>query len=251
MTASDSVETVAWRHAQGAGHTRVRRHPHAGSAGLRRHAAPRVRRPPRRAPGAARRAPGSARRRRAPDFLPETREIREGDWTVAPIPPDLQDRRVEITGPVDRKMIINALNSGAKVFMADFEDANSPTWDEHHPGPDQPARRGPPHDQLHEPRRQGLPAQRADRDAAGAPARLAPGREARASSTASRSPAASSTSASTSSTTRKALLARGSGPVLLPAEDGEPPGGAALERCLRAARRSSSACPRARSAPRC
>jgi malate synthase len=63
------------------------------------------------------------------DFLPETREIRESEWTVAPIPPDLQDRRVEITGPVDRKMIINALNSGARVFMADFEDANSPTWE--------------------------------------------------------------------------------------------------------------------------
>ena len=64
-----------------------------------------------------------------PDFLPDTREIRESDWTVAPIPQDLQDRRVEITGPVDRKMIINALNSGANVFMADFEDANSPTWE--------------------------------------------------------------------------------------------------------------------------
>jgi malate synthase len=63
-----------------------------------------------------------------PDFLPETREIRESDWTVAPIPQDLLDRRVEITGPVDRKMIINALNSGANVFMADFEDANSPTF---------------------------------------------------------------------------------------------------------------------------
>lgn len=63
-----------------------------------------------------------------PDFLEETKQIREGDWTVAPIPSDLQDRRVEITGPVDRKMIINALNSGAKAFMADFEDATSPTW---------------------------------------------------------------------------------------------------------------------------
>jgi len=61
------------------------------------------------------------------DFLPETKAIREGDWNVAPIAPALADRRVEITGPVDRKMIINALNSGAKVFMADFEDANSPT----------------------------------------------------------------------------------------------------------------------------
>jgi malate synthase len=63
-----------------------------------------------------------------PDFLAETREIRESDWTVAPIPNDLLDRRVEITGPVERKMIINALNSGASVFMADFEDANAPTW---------------------------------------------------------------------------------------------------------------------------
>ena len=63
-----------------------------------------------------------------PDFLQETREVREGDWRVAPIPAELLDRRVEITGPVDRKMIINALNSGAKVFMADFEDATSPTW---------------------------------------------------------------------------------------------------------------------------
>lgn len=63
-----------------------------------------------------------------PDFLAETRHIREGDWTVASIPADLQDRRVEITGPVDRKMIVNALNSGAKVFMADFEDASSPVW---------------------------------------------------------------------------------------------------------------------------
>ncbi len=62
------------------------------------------------------------------DFLPETKTIRESDWFCAPIPPDLRDRRVEITGPTDRKMVINALNSGAKMFMADFEDANSPTW---------------------------------------------------------------------------------------------------------------------------
>ncbi len=65
---------------------------------------------------------------RRPDFLPETTHIREANWSVAPIPADLQDRRVEITGPVDRKMVINALNSGANVFMADFEDSNSPTW---------------------------------------------------------------------------------------------------------------------------
>ena len=64
-----------------------------------------------------------------PDFLPETAHIRNSAWTVAPIPPDLTDRRTEITGPVDRKMIINALNSGASMFMADLEDSNSPTWD--------------------------------------------------------------------------------------------------------------------------
>ena len=64
-----------------------------------------------------------------PDFLPDTAEVRAGDWRVAPFPDEIADRRVEITGPVDRKMVINALNSGAKVFMADFEDANSPTWE--------------------------------------------------------------------------------------------------------------------------
>lgn len=64
-----------------------------------------------------------------PDFLPETAAVRAGDWRVAPIPTDLLDRRVEITGPTDRKMIVNALNSGAKVFMADCEDSLSPSWD--------------------------------------------------------------------------------------------------------------------------
>jgi malate synthase len=63
-----------------------------------------------------------------PDFLASTKSVRESEWQVAPAPRDLQDRRVEITGPTDRKMLINALNSGARVFMADFEDANSPTW---------------------------------------------------------------------------------------------------------------------------
>ncbi len=63
-----------------------------------------------------------------PDFLPATKSIRDSEWTVAPLPKDLLDRRVEITGPVDRKMVINALNSGANVFMADFEDSNAPSW---------------------------------------------------------------------------------------------------------------------------
>jgi malate synthase len=64
-----------------------------------------------------------------PDFLPETRSVRESDWTVAPLPEEIADRRVEITGPVERKMVINALNSGANVFMADFEDSLTPAWD--------------------------------------------------------------------------------------------------------------------------
>ncbi len=63
-----------------------------------------------------------------PDFLQETAQIRAEDWTIARQPPDMLDRRVEITGPTDRKMVINALNSGASTFMADFEDANCPTW---------------------------------------------------------------------------------------------------------------------------
>ena len=83
-----------------------------------------------------------------PHFLPETRAVREASWTVAPLPADLQDRRVEITGPVDRKMIINALNSGASVFMADFEDANSPTWDNVVHGQQNLHGRGPAHDRA-------------------------------------------------------------------------------------------------------
>ncbi|HET8881126.1 MAG TPA: hypothetical protein VFM56_03040, partial [Solimonas sp.] len=63
-----------------------------------------------------------------PDFLPETKHIREGDWKVAPLPKALENRRVEITGPVERKMIINAFNSGADSYMTDFEDSNSPNW---------------------------------------------------------------------------------------------------------------------------
>jgi malate synthase len=63
-----------------------------------------------------------------PDFLPSTKQVRDGDWEIAPLPLPLQRRWVEITGPVDRKMVINALNSGADCYMADFEDSNTPTW---------------------------------------------------------------------------------------------------------------------------
>ncbi|HXH88119.1 MAG TPA: malate synthase A [Gaiellaceae bacterium] len=85
---------------------------------------------PRRRELLARRAERAERLRAGelPDFLPETAAVREGDWRVAAVPAEIQDRRVEITGPVDRKMVINALNSGARMFMADFEDSNSPTW---------------------------------------------------------------------------------------------------------------------------
>ena len=102
----------------------LRRGAHRGRARADRRASPRVRRPPPRAARTARRAPGRARRRRHARLRPAAPE----DFTVAPAPHALQDRRVEITGPTSRKMVINALNSGARGFMADFEDANSPTW---------------------------------------------------------------------------------------------------------------------------
>ena len=136
-----------------------------------------------------------------PEFLPATAEIRAAEWTVAPIPDDLRDRRVEITGPVDRKMIINALNSGATVFMADFEDSCSPTWRERRRGPEEPDRRDRGHDRARVARGKGLSPGPAHRDADGAAARLAPRRRSTSSSTASRFRRASSISASSSSTT--------------------------------------------------
>ena len=93
------------------------------------------------------------------DFLHETAEIRDGDWTVAPIPAYLADRRVEITGPTDRKMTINALNSGAKIWLADLEDANTPAWAQCHRRAGQPARGDPP-DHRARPGRQVVPAER-------------------------------------------------------------------------------------------
>ncbi len=96
------------------------------------------------------------------DFLPETRHIREdATWRVAPPAPGLVDRRVEITGPTERKMTVNALNSGARVWMADFEDANTPDLGERGRRPAQPAGRHRPHDRLHRGRGQGVPARRA------------------------------------------------------------------------------------------
>ena len=164
-----------------------------------------------------------------PDFLPETKHIRDDpSWKVAPAPADLQDRRAEITGPVDRKMIINALNSGAKVFMSDFEDSNTPTWSNTIDG--QINLRDAVDGTISFSSKGKEYAPRRDaRHAAGAPARLAPAREARPHR-------------------RRAGLGRhlrlralhvpqreeparqGLGSVLLPAQDGEPPRGPPLER---------------------
>ena len=134
--------------------------------------------------------------------------------------------------------MINALNSGARVFMADFEDANSPTWENCVEGQANLIDAVERTISL-ETGEQELPAERRDRDAARPPARLAPAREARARRRRAGLGAACSTSASTSSTTRRGARRARHGPVLLPAEAREPPRGAALERRLRRARRSA------------
>ena len=147
------------------------------------------------------------------DFLEETKDVREGDWKVADPHPAYLDRRVEITGPTSRKMVINALNSGAKGFMADFEDSNSPTGPEHGQRPGEPHRRHRGHDRaLGE--GQGLRAGRRGRDAARPPARLAPHRPPHPRSTAGRSPARSWTPGCTCSTTRSGCIDRGSTALL-------------------------------------
>jgi malate synthase len=163
-----------------------------------------------------------------PDFLESTRSVREGDWRVAPVPHDLQDRRVEITGPAgDRKMVINAFNSGARIYMADFEDANSPTWANVVGGQqnltdaiertisiETPDKRYALNDDvavlLVRPRGWHLPSETSR-------------------STAVRSRRASSTSASTHATERASRAAR---PVLLPPEAREPSRGASERRFL-------------------
>ena len=138
----------------------------------------------------------------SPDFLPETQAVRDGDWKVAPIPADLQDRRVEITGPTDRKMIINALNCGAKVFMTDFEDANAPTWANMVDGQVEPDRPLGRQAQLRRSgHRQVVPAERQACGADRASTRLAPAGAPRRRRRRSRCPARWSISGSTSSTT--------------------------------------------------
>ena len=166
-----------------------------------------------------------------PDFLPQTKSVRDGNWTIAPIPADLQCRRVEITGPVERKMIINALNSGADSYMTDFEDSNAPNWDNQVTGQINlidairrtiVARAG----------RQDLQAERQGRHAGGASARLAPRREARA----GRRPARLRRHLRLRALhvpQREGTARARQRPLLLPAEDGVAPRGAPLERRLR------------------
>ena len=185
-----------------------------------------------------------------PDFLPETRTFREGSWKVAPIPPGLENRRVEITGPVDRKMIINALNSGAKVFMADFEDSSTPTWDNllqgqinlrdavrgrstfASPEGKQYKLNAKPAILFVRPRGWHLPERHCNVDG---------------------EPMSGSLFDFGLYTfhNAKALLARGQVPVLLSAEDGEPSGGAALERRVDVRARRISGFRTARSGGRC
>ena len=147
-----------------------------------------------------------------PDFLPETADVRKAQWRVTRIPDDLQDRRVEITGPTDRKMVINALNSGAKVFMADCEDSLTPTWDNVVQGqinlrdavtPRQSRSRIPTASST-------ASIRRSRRCSCGRAAGTSTRSTCR--STASRCPARSSTSACTCSTTTRRCKARGTGP---------------------------------------
>ena len=147
-----------------------------------------------------------------PRFLPETKDIRESEWTVAPLPADLLDRRVEITGPVDRKMIINALNSGANVFMADFEDANAPTWDNLIAGQLNLLRRGARHHQLHAPTTASTTRSTRRRPCSWCGRAAGTCSSGTCWSTASPCPARSSTSASTSSTTRARCSSAARGP---------------------------------------
>ncbi len=153
------------------------------------------------------------------DFLPETRDIREGDWQVAAAPADYRDRRVEITGPVDRKMIINALNSGARGFMADFEDSLSPTWSNVVQGQVNLTDAIEGTIEFTGDDGREYRARRRGGDAARAPARLAPGREARA----HRQPAGGRRVRRRGAVPlpqRPAAGRQGQRPVLLPAQDG-------------------------------
>ena len=179
-----------------------------------------------------------------PEFPAETAEIRQAPWRVAEIPADLLDRRVEITGPTDRKMIINALNSGARVFMADFEDSNAPTWENMVQGQANlcDAVRGTiTYDQ---PRGQALRIAPAARHPDGASARLAPGGEALSHRRRAHLGLAVRFRPVLLPQCRARCSANGTRAVFLPAEDGEPARGAPVERRVSWPRRTRSAFPR-------
>ncbi len=165
------------------------------------------------------------------DFLPDTREVREGDWRVEPVPDDLAQRWVEITGPTDRKMVINALNSGADGFMADFEDANSPTWRNMVLGHSEPQGCDRGDDLLRLRRWAPLRARARPRDAAGETARLAPPGAPPADRLRARFRGAVRLRPLLLSL-RATTAARRNGTVLLSAEDGVPSRSAAVERRL-------------------
>ena len=224
-----------------------------------------ARRPARRpAPELRRRAGGScsppassryadARRRRHARLPRRDRgRPRAATGRSRPPAPGLVDRRVEITGPTDRKMTINALNSGAKVWLADFEDANTPLWENVVGGQLNLRDALDRHHRLHQPegKQYALGRRRARHDRRPA-ARLAPAGEAPARSTASRSSGSPGRLRALPRPLRAAAARRGQRAVLLPAEDGEPPRGAALERRLRPRPGARSASRGARSAPPC
>ena len=224
----------------------------APALALRRQAAPRLRAAPRGAARRARRTRKAPRRRRAAR-LParDARDPRRRLDGARPCPADLQDRRVEITGPVDRKMVINALNSGANVFMADFEDANTPTWDNKIAGPDQPARRDPaPHRSRSSPDGKGYALNDKTATLLVRPRGWHLRREARADRRRAASPAASSTSRSTSSTTRRSCSRAAAGRTST-CRRSRATSRRGCGTTSSSWRRTSSACRRARSRPRC
>ena len=201
---------------------------------LRRRAAARVRARAGASCSRARRAPAAARAGELPDFLPRRRPSAQATGASRRPGRDLRDRRVEITGPVDRKMMINALNSGAQVFMADFEDAHSPTWENVVEGQRNLTRRASTARSRSRRAREAVPAERRARR------RSSSGRAAGTSSSATSLVDGEPVSASLFDFglflfhNAREQLERGSGPVLLPAEAREPPRGAALERRVRA-----------------